>query len=349
MRLQAEQLAVALKKKLAPVYLISGDEPMRLGEASDAVRQAAKQAGFVNREILTVDSQFSWSELSVATDSLSLFADKKIIDLRLPSGKPGQEGSKALLDYCQRLSDANLLLISAGKIDRSAQKSRWFQVLEKTGVVVQVWPQEGQDLIQWLQKRSQKKAMSVDREGLQFLARQTEGNLLAAAQEIEKLYVLYGTEKISAKMIAGVIMDNARYDVFKLVDSLLAGQVARSVRILRSLQAEGIAEAVVLWALTRQTRLLLLIKQQLAQGQDRERVFKRCNIWDKRKNRVNQALSRLKSDELQTILLWAQKADRQIKGVQKGDAWETLLYICLLFASGVVLPEARVQKVLLKE
>ncbi len=192
MRIRPEQLNAALQKGLAPVYFISGDEPLQLGEMADAVRKAARQAGFETREIFSADTGFEWNELAVSADSLSIFADKKIIDLRLPSGTPGTEGSKALITYCERLPEDTLLLITAGKLASASLKTRWFQALDKAGCVIQVWPLEGQDLIRWLQQRMQSRGLQAEAEGLRTLAARIEGNLLAAAQEIEKLYVLYG-------------------------------------------------------------------------------------------------------------------------------------------------------------
>jgi DNA polymerase-3 subunit delta len=205
--------------------------------------------------------------------------------------------------------------------------------LEKKGVVIQVWPLEGQDLIRWLQQRMQQRGLIAEIDGLQLLASRIEGNLLAAAQEIEKLYVLYGTGNLSNQQILDVVADSSRYDVFKLMDSVLAADVNRIFKVLSGLRAEGIAAPIVLWALTREARALIKIKLALSQGQNRELVFKNNQIWDKRKQLVSNALSRLGDNDLNTILVLSAKADRQIKGQQQGDAWETLLAICLMFAS----------------
>ncbi|MFA6052698.1 MAG: DNA polymerase III subunit delta [Methylobacter sp.] len=333
MRIRPEQLNAALQKGLAPVYLVSGDEPLQLGEMADAVRKAARQAGFETREVFSADTGFEWNELTVSADSLSIFADKKIIDLRLPSGAPGTEGSKALVAYCERLPDDTLLLITAGKLASASLKTRWLEALDKAGCVVQVWPLEGQDLIRWLQQRMQARGLQAETDGLRTLAARVEGNLLAAAQEIEKLYVLYGAGNLSNQQILDVVADSSRFDVFKLMDSVLAASVNRVFRVLSGLQAEGIAAPVVLWALTREARLLSKIKLALSQGQNRELVFKNNQVWDKRKQLVSEAISRLNDSDLNRILVLSAKADRQIKGQQQGDPWETLLAVCLMFAS----------------
>lgn len=333
MRLKPEQLAAALQKGLAPVYFISGDEPLQQGEMADAIRAAARTAGYDTREVLVADTGFSWNGLTESAGSLSIFADKKIIDLRLPTGTPGAEGSKALIAYCERLPEDTLLLITAAKMAGASLKSRWFQALDKAGCVIQVWPLEGQDLMRWLQQRMQQRGLQAETEGIKILASRIEGNLLAAAQEIEKLYVLYGVGRLSNQQIFDVVADSSRFDVFKLMDSVLAARVDRILKILSGLRAEGFAAPVVLWALTREARVLIRIKQALAQGQNRALAFKNNQIWDKRQQLVSDALNRLGDSDLHDILTLSAKADRQIKGQQQGEPWETLLAVCLMFAS----------------
>ena len=341
MRLRPGQLGAALAKGLAPVYFISGDEPLQLGEAADAVRQAARNSGYDNREVFSVETGFIWSEFTASAGALSIFSDQKIIDLRIPSGKPGKEGSKAIMDYCERLPEDTLLLITAGKLAGSALKTRWFQTLDKAGVVIQVWPLEGHDLIQWLQQRMQSKGLQVEQEGLKILASRLEGNLLAAAQEIEKLYILFGSGKLSIQQILGAVSDSSRYDVFNLVDSVLSARLDRTVKVLQGLQAEAIAAPVVLWALTREARMLLTIKIALGQGANKESMFRKYQVWDKRKRLVNAALDRLTVKQLERVLLLSAEVDRQIKGEQTGDPWETMLSVCLVFSSARIMEETK--------
>jgi DNA polymerase-3 subunit delta len=336
MRLKPEQLNTALQTNLAPVYFISGDEPLQLGEMADAVRKAAKKAGFETREIFSVETGFEWKELTVSAGSLSIFSDKKIIDLRLLSGTPGAEGAKALTAYCEKFPEDTLLLITTGKVAGEAFKSGWLQALDRAGIIIQVWPLERQNLIPWLQQRMQRRGLHAETEGLRILASRIEGNLLSAVQEIEKLYVLYGAGNISTQQIFDAVADSSRYDVYKLVDSVLAAGVNRIFKILSGLKAEGNAAPVVLWALTREARVLLKRKQALTQGQSRE-GFKNNQFRDNRIQLVNNALNRLSESDLNKILVLSAKADRQIKGQQEGDAWETVLAICLMFASQEVL------------
>ena len=270
--------------------------------------------------------------MAESAHSLSIFADKKIIDLRLSAGTPGVEGAKALVAYCERPPEDTLLLITAAKTAGASLKARWFQALDKTGCIIQVWPLDGQNLMRWLQQRMQRRGLHAEQEGIRLLASRIEGNLLAAAQEIEKLYVLYGSGQLNNQQIFDVVADSSRFDVFKFMDSVLAGRASRILKILSGLKAEGVATPVVLWAVTREARSLIRIKSALSSGQNKALVFKNNQIWAQRQQLVNDALTRLDESELNNILNISATADRQIKGQQQGDAWETLLAICLLFS-----------------
>ncbi|MCK4841008.1 MAG: DNA polymerase III subunit delta [Methylococcales bacterium] len=330
MRLKPEQLENSLNKKIAPVYLITGDEPLQLGETADLIRKVAKKAGYDTREVFSAETGFEWNELIVAADSLSLFADKKILDLRMPSAKPGTEGAKVLTEYCKRVPDDTLLLITLPKLASASLKTKWIQAIDQVGVIIQIWPLDGAALVQWLQRRAQSRGLQIEQEGIKALASRIEGNLLAASQEIEKLYILHGTAAISKQAVEDAVADSARFDVFKLTDSVLTGRMTRSVKILNGLKAEGLAAPVVVWALAREIRLLINIKTAIEQGQNKEAVFKSFRLWDKRKQIINAALSRLDMQTLHKALLLSGKADRQIKGREQGDYWETLLQLCLL-------------------
>ncbi len=331
MRLKVNQLPVHLEKKLAPVYLISGDEPLQLQEAADAVRRAAREQGYENREVFSVEANFNWTGLLESAGSVSIFSDRKIIDLRIPSAKPGIDGAKFLINYCELLLPDTLLIITAGKITKASEKAKWFQVLEHSGVIVQVWPLEGRDLLQWLQQRMQNKGLHADLPALKLLMSRVEGNLLAAAQEIEKLFVLYGTKRITEQDVLDAVVDSSRYDVFKLIDTLLAAQTKRAIRILNSLKAEGVAEPIVLWAFTREARTLINIKTALTHGERQDVAFRKNQVWGVRQKLLNGALQRLSLRDLEQVLLLAAKAERQIKGEQSGDVWMSFEEICLIF------------------
>ncbi|MGR8933774.1 MAG: DNA polymerase III subunit delta [Gammaproteobacteria bacterium] len=338
MRLSLRQLPEALSKRIAPLYLLSGDEPLQLGEAADAIRGAARKAGYGSREVFSEDTGIAWHALTECAASLSIFAEKKIIELRIPSAKFGSEGAHALSSYCEHLPDDTLLLIICGKLTAASLKTKWLQTLDKIGVIVQVWPPEGRDLLAWLQHRLQQRGLRVDEAGLKFLAARVEGNLLAAAQEIEKLYILYGARTLSGKELLAAVADSSRYDVFSFGDALLTGKPERMLKILNTLKAEGIAAPVVLWSVTREARQLLALKALMRHSQSPEAAYTQLKIWDKRKPLLTSALQRLNREDLQSVLLLSAAVDRQIKGEQSGDPWETLLSICMLFAGVRVLP-----------
>lgn len=329
MRIRVNQLDQSLRKKLAAIYFISGDEPLQLGESADAVRKYARQAGFVTREVFDADARFDWNQFIDATLSLSLFGEKRILDLRLVSGKPGVEGAKALLAYIDDPPSDSVLLITSVKIASSAQKASWFQALDKSGVIVQVWPLEGGQLINWLKSRMAGKGLRTDADGLALLASRLEGNLLAAAQEIDKIFILQGAGNISAETIAKLVSDNARYDVFKLMDAVLQGDAARASTILFSLAKEGIAPPIVLWGLMKETRQLGQMAFQKEKGQSLEKIMRDYKVWEKRKPMVFKAVERLSSGNLQRILKYGAHVDRIIKGVEKGDPWDGLLTVCM--------------------
>ena len=330
MKLALEQLPNALGKALAPVYILSGDEPLQLSEALDGVRKAASERGYVNRELFYVDGTFDWNRLLEASGSFSLFGEPRILDVRL-TGKPDKDGAAALEGYSKRLPDDAVLMVSLPKLSATDQKAAWFQALDKKGVFVQVWPLSGQALINWLDKRMSAKKMLADRSGLAILAARVEGNLLAAAQEIEKLHIVYGASRISDDMIRKAVADSARYDVYDLAEAALLGQVTRAHRVLTGLRGEGIASAVVLWALARDVRLLAGVKHLTEKGENLESAFakQKDRVWDKRKSSLTSAVQRLSRRQAHQTLLLCAKADRRIKGMEPGDPWEALLDICL--------------------
>lgn len=327
MKVYPEQLGSHLNTRLAPIYIISGDEPLQLMEASDSVRLAARTAGFRGREIFYADTGFDWSRLQEAGDSFSLFGEPRVLDLRL-TGKPEKAGAAALMHYVERPPTDAILMISMPRLTAQEQKVRWFQAVERIGVFIQVWPLEGEKLLSWLDRRLNAKGLLASRSGLRLIAARVEGNLLAAAQEIEKLHILFGNGPLSDEQILTSVADSARYDVFDLADQILRGQPAKAYRVLMGLRAEGIAAPVVLWAITRELRLLYRIKSELAAGAGTEAVYARHRVWDSRKAAMEMALARLNRDSLQRGLLLSGTVDRIIKGMEPGDEWDALLTLC---------------------
>ncbi len=326
MRLRQEQLDSHLAGNLAPVYVVTGDEPLQLGETADAIRAAARQAGYLSREIFEADARFDWNRLGEEANALSLFAEQKIIDLRLPGGKPGTVGSKALVSYCENLPEDTLLLLTLPKLPLT---SKWIKALDKAGVIIQIWPVDERQLPRWVQQRMRMAGLQAEPGVAEMLAEQTEGNLLAARQEIEKLALLFGSERITQEQAAAAISDSSRFDVYALVDAALAGKAQRCTRIIAGLRAEGIPLPVVLWALAREVRALNAMATDIASGSSVQQALGRARVWKNRIPLVSAGLKRLNAVQWADLLQQCQLADATIKGAVPGDPWLVLEQITL--------------------
>ena len=333
MRLRPEQLQRQLQDQVLPVYLVSGDEPLLVQESCDAIRAAAREAGCGEREVLLADSKFNWNELIATAAEMSLFADRKLIELRVPSGKPGTPGSKALLEYLEKPSE-NILLLVAGKIDKQSTNSKWFKALDKAGAVMQIWPIGARELPRWLEQRAGQAGMDIDRDALVMLCDRVEGNLLAAVQEVEKLKLLCQGQRITSETVNSSVANSARYDLFALVDKALAGDAAHAMKMLNGLRAEGTEAAIILWALARELRLLMECRGDLDRGQSQNQVFGSRRVWDKRKPVVSAGLARHSGGDLEQLLHRANVADQSIKGLADGNPWDHLGGLVLDIACG---------------
>ncbi len=338
MRIQAQQLAARLEQNIAPVYVLSGDEPLQLGEAADSVRSAARQAGYSSRMIMEAGARFDWNQLTQEANSMSLFAEQRIIDLRIPSGKPGRDGSASLSAYCERIPDDTLLLVTLPKLDKAQLNSKWFKALDKAGITMQVWPVDRQRLPAWISQRMRAAQLTPAPGVADMLADQVEGNLLAARQEIEKLLLLHGTGNISMEQLRNAISDSARFDVFGLVDSALTGNSARCTRMLAGLRAEGMATPVILWALAREIRALASISRSVANGARPEQAMAQAKVWSSRQPLVRKGLQRMPAIRWERLLSHCQYADSAVKGAIRTDPWLLLEQITLGMCGVSVLP-----------
>lgn len=289
MQLRPEQLDAHLDRPLSPLYLLHGDEPLLVIEAADAIRQAARRQGFTQHEVIVVGNHFRWDDLFLAAGNLSLFGETKLIDLRIPSGKPGREGSEALQRYIKTLTTETVTLITLPELDWQAKKAAWVVALSQAGVAIECNAPPLVRLPQWLAERLARQKQSTSAEGLAFLAAHVEGNLLAAHQEIQKLGLIYPTGKIALADIEAAVLNVARYDISDLRDALKARDTVRAVRTLQGLEAEAAAPPLVLWALATEARA----------AQNR------------------------------SALMQAAKIDRLIKGLASGDLWDDFLQLAL--------------------
>ncbi len=332
MKLRFDQLEAHLQKGLQPIYLLSGDEPLQLMEAGDAIRRYARENDYGEREVIHVESGFDWNNLLAASGSMSLFAERRLLELRLPTGKPGKEGGAVLADYAANPPPDTLLLIISGKIERASQNSKWYKALDSAGATLTVWPIDPPALPGWVSQRMRSRGMQPTPEAAQLLAERVEGNMLAAAQEVEKLLLLYGEGEIGAEQVEEGVADSARYDIFELVDTALLGDVPRATRVMQGLRGEGVEPILVLWALLREIRAMAQMAAEMARGLGADQAMAGQRVWDKRKPPVRAGLQRHNLNRWQLLLRRAGRIDRMIKGVEAGNPWDELLQLALLMA-----------------
>ena len=329
MLIKGEQLAAHLERELRPLYVLYGDEPLLVLEAADAIRAKARQQGYSEREVLTVLPQFDWGQLLAAGGNLSLFVDKKLIDLRIPTGKPGREGSAALQQWCQHLSPDTLLLVTLPELDWREEKAAWFAALANAGVALKLNAPPLAELPGWIAGRLRRQQQSAEIDSLKFIAERVEGNLLAAHQEIQKLALLYPPGSLSAAQIRDAVLNVARYDIEGLREALLAGDIGRLTRTLDGLMQEGEAPPLVLWAMSEEIRALATIRGGLDNGRPLELLLKEAKVWGPRQMAVKKALQRLSTASLEAALRQAGHIDRLVKGIGQGNLWEEFLRLGL--------------------
>lgn len=333
MKLSLQQLEPRLRRELLPVWVLTGDEPLQMEEGADAIRAAARQAGYTEREVHHVERGFDWNGLSASAGSLSLFGDRKLVEIRLRSGTPGDAGSRALRAWAENPPADTLLLLILPKVDKRTLSTAWMKALDRVGAVVQVWPVEGKALLAWIRTRMLAADLQPAPEAVRLLAERVEGNLLAAAQEIEKLRLLTGGGRVEAETVARAVADSARFDIFGLVDTALAGEAGRCVRILDGLRAEGVAPPLVLWAFVREIRSLAGISSRIAAGERLDPVLRAARVWDKRRPAVLHALHTHRGPRAwQRLLRLAARAERVIKGAEPGNPWDELVQLGLSLA-----------------
>jgi len=338
MQLRVDALEGHLAKTIAPLYVISSDEHLLALEAADRIRRAARASGYSERDVLTVERSFKWGELLAANQALSLFGDKKLIELRIPTGKPGKDGGAALQAYTKDLSPDNLTLITLPKLDWKTAKAAWVASLQQAAVYIEIPTIERAQLPAWIGSRLAAQGQSADRQGLDFIADRVEGNLLAAHQEIQKLGLLHEPGRLTFEQIHDAVLNVARYDVFKLSEAMLAGDPARLVRMLEGLKGEGEALPLVLWAVAEEIRTLLKLKSGMAQGRPLGVLLKEYRIWGPRERMMEPALRRITLPTLEAALRDAAQIDKMVKGLRAkafaGDAWDAMLQLALRVARG---------------
>lgn len=316
MKLRPDQLEGHLKQNLKPVYVVSGDEPLLVQEAQDAIRAAARAAGITERELHHAERGFDWNEFTMGANTMSLFGDRKLIEIRF-GNKPDATASTALLEYAENPSPDNVLLLVLPKLDGATQKAKWYTACDQAGVTMVIYPLDASALPDWLTARLRKGGLNPTGEAITFLTECVEGNLLAANQEVEKLRLLYGSGSLTLEQVQQAVGNSARYDVYELADVTLSGDTPRALRMLAGLFAEGTAESVVIWSLLKDLRALLGASATMEGGMSAMAALNQQGVWQKRQPLLASALQRLPRRHLEGLLALALDIDRGIKG--QGD------------------------------
>lgn len=323
MPLRPEALAARLDDGLAPVYLLTGDEPLLIQECADRIRTAARAAGFTERKVYHADGRsFDWAEPLAEASALSLFAERKMIEIRLTGDKPGEQGGAVLVELCQLAGPDLLILVTGPQLDRKTTSAAWVRACDRAGSWVQVWPVKPAELPRWIAQRLQQIGIAASPPAVEVLAQRVEGNLLAAAQEIEKLRLLVGPGQLDAETVSTVVADSARFNLFDLVDRALAGDTQGTIRSLRGLREEGVEPAVIVWALARDLPILARARQQGGPGI--ERTLADLRVWEKRRPLFRAAAARIGAAQADLLLRQLGAVDRAIKGVQASAPWQGL-------------------------
>jgi DNA polymerase-3 subunit delta len=329
MRLSFDQLTGHLQQDLRPLYVLTGDEPLSMREGVDAIRAAAKKQGVDERLSYTAERSFNWEQLATSGQSISLFSSRRLLEVHIPSGKPGTEGSKALQAYTERLPMDTVTLITLPKLDKPAQSSAWFSALEQQAVVIPLQTIDIDHLPHWIGRRLQAQGQQADSATLEFLANQVEGNLLAAHQEIQKLGLLFDPGMLNPEMVREAVLNVSRYDVFQLGDALLDGDVARTARILQGLEAEGVQPLALLGVLSWLLRGVTRVKLAETRGENLANAMQQAKIWGDRQAQVRKMLSRVSLRQLQAAMHKMAEIDQIAKGLGTGKPWLEISRLCV--------------------
>ncbi len=334
MKIRADQLGATLKRQEAALCWVAGDEILQLQEAADAVRGHWRAAGFDSRELLHVEQGFDWDDFLYQLDATSLFAERKLLELRLHGAKLDNSGREAIANYLERTPEDYRVLITSPKIESSVLSSKWFKQLENRLILVQIWPIDRARLPQWLRRRLAQAGIAMDDAALRILSDRVEGNLLAAKQEVEKLALLYGGEsdsprELTEREVLRQVADSSRYDLGKLADAALRGDAARALRVLGGLRAEGVFPLLILAVLSRQLRQLLEIGELVDQGREMGQAMSSAGVWQSRKPIVSQALQRLSASDTRQMLAQCEGIDHAVKGLRKANPWDELSHLLL--------------------
>lgn len=338
MKVYPDKLEQQLARGTAPIYFVHGDEPLQLGEIADRLRTHARSEGYDERQVIVPDSDEDWQRLGEAGASLSLFSSRRLIEVRLPTGKPGRAGGDAFKRWAADPPPDVMLLVSSGKLDRGGSSSAWFKAIEAAGVTIAVWPIEAARLPAWLSERLARHALQATPEAVAAIAERVEGNLLAAAQEVERLSLLFGAGTLEVDQVLGAVGDSARYSISDLVAASLDGDAARALHILRGLAGTGEPPVLVLWALNQEIRAGARAAEAQAAGAGVDAALKAAGVWANRQPALKRALARHDAPAWLGFVRAAAQLDRMIKGQEAGNVWNAFELLCAGLACGLRSP-----------
>lgn len=333
MKLTYFQLEPHLTKQLASIYLISGEELLLKQDAIHLIRKAAKKSGFNERVRITSEAGFEWEQLYSLLYSKSLLAEKRLFELDFRDAAPNKIASQILQEYAENPAPDHILLINMGKIDSKIAKSAWYKSLEKMAIVISIWPIPREQLPQWIQQRARKYKLQFNPDAANLLADYVEGNLIAAAQAIEKIYLLKPQTTIDTHLIQTLLTDESHFTVFDFIENIIAGDLSRTMHILETLKAEGTEPVLIVWGIARELRLLADLAQQLEQGQTYEQLFQAQRIFSRRQAAIRHFLTHFTAGDCWRLLTHVAEIDRIIKGAVIGNIWDSLQLFCLRMAS----------------
>lgn len=330
MKLPLNQLAAHLDKGLSGLYLVAADEPLLVAEATDRIRRAAMEQGFDERKVFFVERGFRWEQIEQDGDNLSLFASRRIVEIRMATPKPGDAGGKAIRALAENPDPDRIVIVSIqARMDASVQRSVWARTVEKHGVLVDIRPVSRQDLPRFIAARAKARQLVIDPDAAELLADRVEGNLLAADQELTKLKLISDGDRVDSAAVMEAVAMSARYDIFRLSDAILAGDLKRGMTVLAGLRSEGVAPPLVLWAIAREIMVLAQLKRAEARGERLDPLMSKLRIWQSRQSLVRRALSRYSVNELVRLMTTAARTDRIVKGQERAPVWEAITDLVL--------------------
>jgi len=331
-KIYPEKLAGELGRGIAPIYLVSGDEPLLVQESCDLVRKALRDGGYTERDLFHVEGNFDWEQVLFSANSMSLFAEQKILELRMPSAKPGDKGGAALTAFAESPPQDTVILLVMGKLDAQSQRAKWFKAVESAGVFVQVWPIDVDRMPRWINERFKRCGLTASREAVDALVDRIEGNLLAAIQEIERLRLVCSDNRIGLNDIVEGVADSSRYDVFALIDAAVGQDHLRTLKIVKGLQIEGTEILYITAMLARELRSLAAMASKLGEGQSVDAAISSSRVWPKRKAIVARCLRSHRLESLLQLQSEVSRIDKMVKGIGRGDPWIVLTDVMLALA-----------------